>query len=184
MRRRGIPFRPRAALLRRAVVAFPAAGALDDIEAFRHRHDPMHASIDAHVTLVFPFASTLSALQIATHVRKVSHGWPPLPIRLEGVGAYTGEWVHLRVTRGRDAIVELHDRLYRRALAHFLRREFDYEPHLTIARANDAGACDEIVAAARAAFRQPLDAVLRSLTIVAVHDDGRVVREADVGLGA
>lgn len=184
MRRRGTPFRPRSALTRRAVVAFPVAEALDEIEAFRRAHDPAHASIAAHVTLVFPFASTLSPLQVATHVRRVAHAWPSLPIRLEGVGAYTGQWVHLRITRGREAIVELHDRLYRRVLAHFLRREFDYEPHLTIGRAGDAPACDAIVADARARFHRPVDAVLRTLTVVSIRDAGSVIREAEIGLGA
>jgi hypothetical protein len=54
---------------------------------------------------------------------------------------------------------------------------------LTIARAADAPSCDTLVASARARFRQPLDAVLRTLTVIALHEDGRVVRETDVGLG-
>jgi 2'-5' RNA ligase len=172
---------PRPALPRRAVVAFlpelPAA-----IEDFRAVHDPLAGTLPAHVTLVFPFASSLSGVQVAAHVRRIVARWPVVPVTLSGAGAYDHRWVHLRVTRGRDAIVELHDRLYRGALAPFLRREFDYEPHVTIGRAATPAACEALVAAARSQFVRPVDAVLRSLAIVALPSDDRAVVERDVAL--
>ncbi|HVF63333.1 MAG TPA: 2'-5' RNA ligase family protein [Casimicrobiaceae bacterium] len=181
--RRRMRVLPRPALTRRAVVAFPENGRLDGIEAFRRRHDPLAAALRAHVTLVFPFASTLSGLQVATHVRRTCARWPVLPIRLEGVDAYTGEWVHVLVTRGRESIIELHDRLYRRALSPFLRREFDYMPHVTIGRAADWPACEAMVCEARATFRRPIDAVLRTLSILALPTDGELFVETEIGLG-
>ncbi|HEX4886014.1 MAG TPA: 2'-5' RNA ligase family protein [Casimicrobiaceae bacterium] len=173
---------PRPALLRRAVVAFPA-GLPDAVEAFRRTHDPQAAVLPAHVTLVFPFASSLTGVQVAAHVARVAAGWPALPITLRGIDAYAGQWVHARVTRGREAIVELHARLYRGALAAFLRREFEYEPHVTLGRATDAAACESMVDAARGRFAQPIDVVLRSLSIVALPADGAAVVEREIGLG-
>jgi 2'-5' RNA ligase len=164
------------------VVAFPEELPAS-IEAFRSQFDPLGAVVPAHVTFVFPFASSLSVVQVAAHVRKVAARWPRLPIMLAGVDAYAGRWVHLRITRGRAAIAELHDRLYRGALAPFLRREFDYEPHVTLARAEDAPGCDAMVVHARATFTRPLEAVLRSLAVVALPHDGRVVVEREIGLG-
>jgi 2'-5' RNA ligase len=180
MRRARTP--PRPPLLRRAIVAFPVAEALSAIEAFRARHDPLALHMAAHVTLVFPFASTLSALQVTAHVRRVASRWPVLPIRLHGVGAYTGEWVHVRVTRGREALVELHDRLYRRALAPFLRREFEYLPHVTVARADTAASCERLVEEAKHALVQPVDAVLRTLSVIALRD-GTLSIDAEIPLG-
>jgi 2'-5' RNA ligase len=168
--------------VRRAIVAFPA-GDLAVVEAFRRAHDPLAGAMPAHVTLVFPFASTLSSLQVTAHARRVASRWPVIPIRLRGVDAYAGEWVHLRVTQGRDAVVELHDRLYRRALAPFLRPEFAYEPHVTIARAADAHACDRLVNDARDGFRRAIEASLRTLTVIALSGDGRVDVEHEIGLG-
>ena len=173
---------PRPPLTRRAIVAFPQGVALDDIEAFRKLHDPQ-AALPAHVTFVFPFASTLSALQVLTHVRRVAGRWPVLPITIAGVDAYGWQWVHLRVTRGREAIVELHDRLYRRSLAPFLRSEFDYAPHVTIGRADDIGACESMLRDARIAFGRPRDAVLRSLAILALPPGSGLTVEAEVPLG-
>ena len=85
---------PRPPLTRHAIVAFPQAAQLGGVEAFRRRNDPLAASLPAHVTLVFPFASTLSALQIGAHVRRVAARWPVLPVRIEGVDAYDWQWVH------------------------------------------------------------------------------------------
>lgn len=180
--RRKVRLPPRPALPRRAVVAFPA-GLPPQLEAFRRQHDPLAAVLPAHVTFVFPFASSLGVVQVLAHVRRVAARWPVLPVTLQGVDAYAGEWVHVRVTRGREAIVELHDRLYRGALAPFLRREFGYEPHVTIGRAGDATACDAMLSQAAEVLARPLEAVIRSLAIVALPASGRAEIEREVGLG-
>ena len=181
MRRARTP--PRPPLTRRAIVAFPVAADLRAVEAFRELHDPQALAIAAHLTLVFPFASALSSLQIATHVRRVAARWPVLPISLEGVDAHAAQWVHLRVTRGREPLVELHDRLYRRVLAAFLSPGFEYLPHLTIARASDARACDALLAQARATFTRPIEASLRTLSLVSPSSDGRATIDAEIALG-
>lgn len=174
--------RPR--LPRRALVWFPPAARLESIEAFRARHDPLAATIPAHVTLVFPFASSLSALQIATHVRRVAAGWPVLPVAFAGSDAFDAQWVHLRVTRGRHALAELHDRLYRGILAPFLRVEFAYEPHLTIGRAADTSACAAMLRAAEESLRAPVEATLDALTLLTLRGNGRVERLCDIPLGS
>jgi 2'-5' RNA ligase len=181
--RRGHRAPPRPALPRRAVIAIPSGESTAAIEAFRERHDPLVHSLPGHVTFVFPFASTLSALQVATHLRRVAGHWPAIPIRLHGIGVHRGEWVHLRVTRGAQAIVELHDRLYRRSLAPFLRDDLVYDPHVTIGRGRDAAEADAIAVEADAAFPRPLELVLRSLALVAVPRAGAAVRECEIGLG-
>ncbi len=178
MRRRRVPFRP--GLRRRAVVWFPPAAGL---EAFRAAHDPQAARIAAHLTLVFPFASTLGSLQVAAHVRRVVARWPRIPVRLEPVDTIGGRFVVVRATRGRDAIVALHDRLYRGALAPFLRRDIPYDPHVTVALAPTADACAGLVAAARAALGAPIDATLDALAVCEVPAAGPILREHVVPLG-
>jgi 2'-5' RNA ligase len=174
---------PRPPLVRRAVVAFPDGIGLAAIEAFRARYDPLAGALPAHVTFVFPFASSLSTLQVTTHVRRVASRWPMLPVELGGIDAFAWRWVHVRVTRGREAVVELHDRLYRRGLAPFLRTDLDYVPHVTIGRADDLEACDAMLREARATFARPIDAMLRSLAIVEVDGDGRAAVVAELPLG-
>jgi 2'-5' RNA ligase len=182
MRRRPIvPRRP--ALPRHAIVWFAPPAATTAIEAFRARNDPQAAAIAAHVTLVFPFATTLTSLQVAAHARRTVAQWPRLPVRIEGVATIAGEWVVLALTQGAAAVTELHDRLYRGPLAPFLRREFDYTPHLTIGRAADAAALAAMAPAAAKACAAPLAATIDALAIVTLWPDGRVTRARDVGFG-
>jgi len=182
MRRRA-PARSRPALPQRAIVAFPdpAPAAL---ERFRTEHDPLTARMPAHLTLVFPFVSGLSDLQVTAHMKRVLRRWPVLPVTLAGLGVYHAEWVHVRVTRGAEGVIELHDRLYRGALAPFLRPEFTYEPHVTIGRAADAGQCGSMLVAAGEALRAPINAVLRELVLVRITGRGAVHDVASVPLGA
>ena len=183
MRRRP-PQHRRRALPRRAIVWFPPTALLTDVEAFRAQHDPLASLLPAHVTLVFPFESSLSALQVAAHVRRIAARWPRVPVRIESACALLGEWVNLPLTSGRDAVVEMHDRLYGGVLAPFLRRDLRYDPHLTVGRAADADACEMMLAAARLAFPRALEATLDSLTICTLAADGRrVVREYEIGVG-
>ena len=71
---------PRPPLPRFAVAWFPAFRGIDEVEAFRGRHDPTVRFIPAHVSLVFPFPTALKRLQLETHVRRVAAGWPPVPV--------------------------------------------------------------------------------------------------------
>lgn len=181
--RRRVRIPPRPPLTRRAIVAFPSSAPLGDLEAFRALNDPLAGSLPAHITLVFPFASTLSALQVTVHARRIAGGWPVIPVRIEEADAYGWQWVHLRVTHGRDSLIELHDRLYRHVLAAFLKHEFDYAPHVTIGRADDAARCDRMLHEARIAFPRPLDAVVRSLSILTLSPDGKAVVDSEIPLG-
>jgi len=172
MRRRRLP--PRPPLPRRALVWLAPSEALPATVAFRHAHDPLAPAIAPHVTLVFPFESTLGDVQIAAHVRRVIAGWPAIPVRFEGFGHFHGDWVYRRITRGREALLELHDRLYRGALAPFLRPDLPYEPHMTIGRATaDAGA-DALLRSAVMRLPQSDEALVRALTLCRLADDGAI----------
>ena len=174
----------RPPLPRRALVWFPPSDAVSDIERFRAAHDPLVDALPAHVTLVFPFGSTLGAVQVAAHVRRAVARWPVLPVRFEGLGHFHADWVFLRVSRGGAALTALHDRLYRGALAPFLHRELPYEPHLTIGRAADAQRCDALLIAARAAgLDRPRETVMRTLTLCSVAAEGRLTREQEFAVG-
>ena len=180
-RRRVVLRRP---LPRRTLVWFPPPETVADLERFRAAHDPLARAVAAHVTLVFPFGSTLGDVQVAAHVRRATARWPVLPVRLEGLGHFHADWIHVRMTQGHAAVTALHDRLYRGALAPFLRRDFPYEPHVTIGRAVDLHACTAFLHAARAqGLDRPREAVMRTLSLCTVHDDDRVEAYAQFELG-
>jgi 2'-5' RNA ligase len=120
-----------------AIVAFPSSEALPAIEAVRRRFDPLAAVLPAHVTLVFPFASTMSPGILQAHVEAAVSNQPALALSFARPTAADGEYVFLHLTLGAPEVVALHDRLYSGPLAGHLSMAERYTPHVTVARAMD-----------------------------------------------
>lgn len=180
MRRRLRAPRPRQP--RYAVAWFPGFEGIERIEAFRRRHDPVAHLIAAHVSLVFPFPTAMTRLQVETHVKRVTGRFPVIPATFRTVKPAASEFAFLMASRGAAAITELHDRLYTRALAPHLRRDLEYAPHITIARHPSLEALDAAVDEARGLFRDEFRAVLREVTLLAVEPDGRIAPLAAIPL--
>ncbi|APV50594.1 hypothetical protein BWI17_13385 [Betaproteobacteria bacterium GR16-43] len=173
---------PRPPLPRFAVAWFPDFDGVDRIEAFRERHDPLAPRVAAHLTLVFPFPTALSALQVETHVRKVAAGWPPIPVAFRPVRGLANEFVLLMATRGAEALARLHDKLYARSLRMHLRQDLPYEPHITLARQPEPGRYEAALAQATATFDGEFSTVLRELTLLSLRADGKIERLKDLPL--
>jgi 2'-5' RNA ligase len=174
--------RPRPPLPRFAVAWFPSFEGIERIESFRAKHDPMARLVRAHLSLVFPFSTAQSALQVSTHVQRVVSRFPPIAVTFRPVRLFANEFVFLMATRGAAAVVELHDRLYTRSLRAKLRRDLSYEPHITLARNADLAALEGAFAEALEQFGDELGAVMREVSVLAVGEDGRIERLRDIAL--
>lgn len=172
----------RPPLPRYAVAWFPSFRGIERVEAFRAKHDPAAPLIAAHLSFVFPFGTALSRLQVETHVRRVASRWPPIPVSFRAVRIHANEFVFLMASRGAASIVGLHDKLYTRSLAHHLRAEFSYEPHITLARQAEwprlEAACEE----ARETFGDELTDVIRDVVLLSVGRTGKIERLASLPL--
>ena len=144
----------------------------------------MAALIPAHLSLVFPFATSLTRLQVETHVRRVCAAWPPIPCAFRGVRIEANAFVFLMASRGAASITALHDKLYTRSLRHHLRPEFEYAPHLTIARHDDPARVEAALEEARSALHGEFTDVMRAVDLLAVGRDGRIERLASLPLDA
>lgn len=165
-------FRP--ALPRFALAWFPSFEGLERIEAFRARHDPMAGVIGAHLSLVFPFATALTRLQVETHVRRVLARTPALPVTFRRPRLHANEFVFLMAARGAASIAALHDRLYTRSLRHHLRPDLPYEPHITIARDADPEKAERALEEAEEALAGEYAAVMREATLLSVRPGGKI----------
>lgn len=174
--------RSRPALARYAVAWFPRFEGLEEVEAFRARHDPMAPLIAAHLTLVFPFATSLTRLQVETHVKRVVSRWPTVAITFRAVRMQANEFVFLMASRGAESVAGLHDRLYTRSLLPHLRRDLPYEPHITIARNASFPALEAAYGEAREAFGREFADVLRTVSLLDVRRDGRIERVGEFAL--
>ena len=167
---------PRPPLPRFAVAWFPRFEGIERVEAFRARHDPMAQLIPAHLSLVFPFPTALTRLQVETHVQRVVSKWPPIPVAFRRVRTEANEFVFLMAQRGAASIKGLHDRLYTRSLAHHLRRDLPYEPHVTIARYADYQRLQEALAEAEEEFGGEYQDMVREVQVLAVASNGKITR--------
>jgi 2'-5' RNA ligase len=166
------PSRP--PLPRYAVAWFPAFDGIARIEDFRALHDPMAALIRAHVSLVFPFPTALTRLQLATHVQRVVSRWPTIPTTFRRPRIEANEFVFLMAARGAASIKALHDKLYTRSLAPHLRRDLPYEPHITIARQAEFARLEAALAEAEEAFGGEFAAVMREVALLRVGGAGKI----------
>jgi len=165
---------PRPPLPRFAVAWFPSFRGIGQIEAFRRQHDPMATHIRAHLSLVFPFGTNLTLLQLETHVRRVASAWPPIPVTFRAIRLHANEFVFLMASRGAASIVALHDKLYTRSLRSHLRPEFAYEPHITLARQRDPARLEAAYDEAKDAFGAEFADVMREVELLRVEPDGKI----------
>lgn len=165
---------PRPELPRFAVAWLPRFDGIERIEAFRRRHDPAASLIPAHLSLVFPFGTSHTRLQVETHVRRVVSRWPPIPVVFRHLRMHANEFVFLSAARGAAAICALHDRLYTRSFLPHLRRDLPYEPHITLARHAELARLEEAYAEAQEEFGGDFAAVIREVALLSVDRNGRI----------
>jgi 2'-5' RNA ligase len=167
-----------------AVVWLPNWARDHPVERFRAQHDPQAQLAPAHVHLVFPFTSSLTALQLSAHVKRVVQQWPVIPATFRFPELLLNEYILLPAQQGSAALTALHDALYRGVLASYLRADIEYRPHITIGRlaqlqrpglsadeqAARANRADEVLQAAE--LREETGAVLRELAVVEYVQQG------------
>jgi len=166
--------RSRPPLPRFAVAWFPKFEGIERIEAFRRTHDPASSLIAAHLSLVFPFPTAHSRLQVEVHVRRVVSRWPVVPVTFRHVRAHANEFLFLMASRGAASITALHDNLYTRSLQPHVRRDLPYEPHITLARHAAVDRLEAAVAQAEEEFREEFADALREVALLSVGSDGKI----------
>lgn len=85
---------------------------ISEIEDIRQKHDPLFGLISPHITIVFPFESSISNDELKLHIINVSK--PIQNIEIEFTNQITSEreYLFLRVEKGKEQIEELHNILY------------------------------------------------------------------------
>jgi 2'-5' RNA ligase len=120
-------------LFAKLVIEEPAR---DWIEHIRRVHDPQHAFVEPHFTLVFPFDG-IPVEQIVPHVSSVITATPAINFGLRRVSAVPDpfgprSYLFLLPEGGKDALHRVHDELYSGVLAAKLHGSVPFLPHVTV----------------------------------------------------
>lgn len=119
----------------RSIVLFPQLGdALNDIESFRRKFDPLYDKILPHATLVFPFESDLPTEELRQYLVDCVAGIHRFELSFGTPVFQTGGYVWLPIETGASVVRKIHDTLYCGPLHRYFREDIPYVPHLTIGR--------------------------------------------------
>ncbi len=132
------------------VLAYPELTPSDRewVESIRTQHDPRHAAVPAHVTLVYPMDSIPVDAFVGAVSRQIA-GIAPVSFVLRSALPFKdvtaeGTDVFLAPDEGFGALVRLHDQLYAGALASARRLDVPSIPHITVGRHGDPLMCKRL----------------------------------------
>ena len=156
----------------RVIVIFPRFSNPEPLHRLRSRFDPLAREIDLHLTLVFPFQSTLTTLELERHLVGAVKGMRPFPILLRDITGHDWEYLFLNVKQGNDSLIELHDRLYTGPLQPHFRQDHTFLPHLTVGRVRNPVTFHEALRTA-AAVQECFETMVTEVVTYTIDDDGR-----------
>ncbi len=113
---------------------FPEFENMEIINRLRALYDPLVNLVQPHITLVFPFKSTITTKQLAEHLNDTLKDIRKFSLTLQGISPYQigGNYLFLNIRIGNEAIRVLHDKLYTGILKKFCRMDIPFVPHMTI----------------------------------------------------
>lgn len=127
---------------RRTIMIFPEFENINIIDEIREKYDPLAKHVRSHVTLVFTFESTLSTIDIETHLREVLKNIKPFKLTLQEIIKIDnpfGMYLFLNIQNGSNEIKMLNKELYKGILEEFKAdwlNENTFLPHMTIGSFN------------------------------------------------
>jgi 2'-5' RNA ligase len=116
----------------RAIVAFPQFDKDPEVDAIRRQYDSLYSYIPHHLTLVFPFESSINVTVLNDHAVSKTFQIPPFTISL-GTPVRDEDYVYLPLVEGVKAAKSLHRLLYSDVLGEF-HSSRQYVPHVTVGR--------------------------------------------------
>ncbi|PEM32748.1 2'-5' RNA ligase [Bacillus wiedmannii] len=165
----------------RTILLFLNDMSINEIENIRKKHDPLFGLIPPHITVVFPFESSISNDELKLHILKLSKGIQEIEIEFANQISGEGEYLFLRVEKGQKQIEELHDLLYTGALLQFLKEDIPYIPHVTVGRKERTGLAAEVAKDIHN-FPEKLQCIVDRVSVERIGENGESIIEFEVSL--
>ena len=125
----------------RCIMVFPKFDNINVIDRIRDKYDPLSNFVRPHITLVFPFESDISPLELNEHIKNSLLDSRPFNLTMQGFSASVEPWsnyLFLNVTEGLQALYQLSNKLYTGILDKYQSDIYKerYCPHLTVGNLN------------------------------------------------
>ncbi|WP_261829972.1 2'-5' RNA ligase family protein [Inconstantimicrobium mannanitabidum] len=123
---------------KRCIMIFPRFDNINLINEIRNKYDPLANNVRPHVTLVFPFESSISTEELYNHLIERLKNVSSFHLNLQDiikVDDTTGMYLFLSVKDGIDKIKDIHTKLYSGMLEEYKPawlNEVNFMPHMTI----------------------------------------------------
>lgn len=120
---------------KRDILIFPQFTNIEKIENIRKQYDELYKILPPHITLAFPFESSMSNDELKERLMQVLKPVKPFEIVMSGVSLYKDEniktnYIFLNVVSGVKEIQMLHNEIYEKVLNQ--KMSFEYIPHITL----------------------------------------------------
>jgi 2'-5' RNA ligase len=155
-----------------AIVAFPEFAEPNAVEAVRRAFDPQATLLPAHITIVFPFVAPRSGAVLRDHIASCIVRVSCFDVMLAPPSPADDGYLFLRVSSGRDRIIDLHHRFYSGPLESELSTSRPYEPHITVGRLHSPEALASALVTARAQLPTPLHACIHRVHLFCIEASG------------
>lgn len=120
---------------KRDILIFPQFTSIEKIENIRKQYDELYKILPPHITLAFPFESSMSNDELKDRLMQVLKSVEPFEIVMSGVSLHKDEniktnYIFLNVVSGVKEIKILHNEIYEKVLNQ--KMSFEYIPHITL----------------------------------------------------
>ncbi len=115
---------------------FPYFDNMEIIERIRKQYDSLHNLVNPHITLVFPFEDEISNNELKNIIEECLNDINPFELVLHGFSTQEnkyGNYLFLKVIRGSEKIIKLHDILYSK-IWNIESNRLEYIPHMTVGK--------------------------------------------------
>ena len=167
--------------MKRAIHIFPDTRPSPFIEALRQNFDPLHPFIAAHLTLVFPFDSSVSDIDLIRHCVNQAAAFDSFSFTLDHPEKSDDGLFWLPVRPVPPVLLQLRNALHTGLLADQCCFSKTYCPHLTVARPPLPTKVELALFAGPESYPFSLEA--GSITIERILDDNtsKVIRTIQLG---
>lgn len=123
----------------RCIHIFPRFRNNLDLQVIREKHDTLYECIEPHITLVFPFESSLTTEEVMVAAREALFSQEPFTVSTSNITAVNnhGYYLFLNIEDGLDTLKRLHYTLHEGALKSYQSPwtlDGSYKPHITLGR--------------------------------------------------